>query len=74
LGDTVDRFRRVGIARERPLDRVHLARAPRAGEIGVGAVGIDDATVVVGNHDALADRLYQRLAELLGLAAASEPN
>ena len=72
LRNPVDRFRRFDVARESPLDRTKIRRIGRPGEIGVDAVGVDDAGVAIGDQHALAGGIKQHLAEFVALAAHAE--
>ena len=72
LRQPVDRLGAVGIAGEDPLDRADVALAVGADQVGIGAVGIDDAPIAVGDEHALrpSHRRTPRVRSSPGRAAA----
>ena len=71
LRDPVDRLGGLGIAREQPLDRPHLAAAAGSGEREIGRVGVDDPAAPVGDHHAFAERIEIAAGDIeAGLAHA----
>ena len=53
LEQPVDRLGHIGIADEDPLDRPHVLRARRAGQLEIGGVGVDDVAARIGDHEAV---------------------
>ncbi len=72
LGNTVDRLAGFGVAGEGALYRAHLAFAVGAGEVGVGAVGVDDTPVAIADKDTVPGCVEQRPTEVVGLPAGAE--
>ena len=54
------------------LDRAHVAFVLGAGQVGIGAVGVDDAAFAVGDDDPLAHRIDERPRHVGALAAGAE--
>ena len=63
VGHHVEDVRRLVLARQQRLDRLDVGGALRAGQFRIGAVGIDDAALLVGDHQAVIGRVEIGLGE-----------
>jgi hypothetical protein len=71
LHEAIDRFRDLRIAGEKPLHRPHIVGSVGAGEIEIGAVGVEHAAGGIDDRNSLARGIDHRLGEIVAAGAAA---
>ncbi len=72
LEQAVDGFGDVRVADEHALDRPHVGRPVGPDQIEIGGIGVEDASVLVGDDDTVEGVVDHRLEQRVALLAAAE--